>query len=112
MTWSKSARRSLAMHTQTPLLPIDCMLFDLGNVVADIVKQREDKLLGGDIESFHESLFGLAHDHLPIGPSVVRRRSHGCEVVLAFGRLNRRTRQLAIRQRDPISGHRLVHYFE
>ena len=84
MSWSKGPRCALSMNTQTSLLTINRMIFHLGDVVADIVNQRETEILGADIESFHESLFSLAHNHLSIGPSIVRRRSHRRKIVLTL----------------------------
>ena len=85
MPRSERARRAFAMDAEPALFAIDGMLFDLCDVMADIVNQREAQFFGADGERFHEGLLRLAHDDLPIGPGIVCRGGHGSQVILAFG---------------------------
>src|SRR3989338_996634 len=108
----KGARGALAVDAQPPLLAVHDVLFYLGDVVADIVDEREAQLRRTDIQGPQKALFSQAHDHLPVGPGIVRGRSHGGEVILSFGRIDRRAGQLAVRELNPVLGHRLAHDLE
>lgn len=93
------------MHAHLHLTPFDAVLLDLRNVVRHVVhlpQLRRDPRVGKD------GIKALAHEHrqhLPVGKRKVGRRLHRREIGAAFGRVERRTDQLAIGQHDVVALH-------
>src|ERR1019366_9167292 len=101
-----------AMPAAEPLLAIHTVLFEFGDVVADVVHQLEAEFSRRDRERFQESLLGEAHHYLPIAPGKVRGGGHSAETGLPFRGGERNGGERAIGQVDSVTGHRATDKFE
>src|SRR5438093_3264834 len=93
------------MDQDTLFLAIDEMRLELGNVVCDIVNDRQ-------VHSLTEyTLECSAHgmtDQLAVGPGKVRRTGHCMQIALSLRRLDGRTCELTVGHMKAVSPHRLV----
>ena len=85
------------------------MILQLGDVVADVVNQREAGFPGADLQHLLEGPPHAAGDHLPVGKGEVGGGAHRPQVALPFLRPERRAAELAVRERDPVLGGRTDH---
>ena len=84
-------RRPLAVDPDLLALAVDLMLFELGDVVADVIDQVHLQFLPRPAEDAREHFAGLLHEELAVAPGEVGGRPHRRQVMRAFGTLNRRT---------------------
>src|SRR5208283_671672 len=112
MTGSEGAGGALAMHAYESLLAIHNVLFEFGDIVADVVHQLEAQFSRRDRERLQEGLLGEVHHYLPIAPGEVRGGGHGAEIGLPFRRADWNGGELAIGQADSVTGHRATDKFE
>src|SRR6266702_7557836 len=87
MTGRKGASRSLAVDTDALQLPIDFVLFHLGDIVTDIVDHRHVLSAGLAAKDAGEVLAHSIHQKLPVGPGKVCCTGHGCKIRLPLVRL-------------------------
>src|SRR6516162_4893679 len=64
------------------------MLFEFGDVVADVVDQGEAEFSWCNRERLEKSLLRQMHHQLPIAPSKIRRCRHRTQIRLPFRRVN------------------------
>src|SRR3954463_816474 len=98
------AGRALAVHADGP----PAVLLELGDVVGDVVDlPRAVRRVGA--EHVGDRAAHAVCDRVAVGPGEVRRRRHRGEVRAALVARERRARQLAVRQDDPVTRERAVH---
>src|SRR5271166_2014279 len=106
MARAEGAGGTLAMHADKSLATIHSVLFEFGDVMADVVHKLEAQFSRRNRERFQESLLGDVHHYLPIAPGKVRGGGHGSEISLPFRRADRNRGELAIGQIDFVTSHR------
>src|SRR5271157_3111407 len=106
MAGRKSASRALPMNTKELLSAIDKMLFELRDVVTDVIYERKAQFYRADRQCLEEGSLCEMHDHLPIAPGKVRRRCHRAKIRLPFRGFDWIRGELPIRQLDLITRHR------
>ena len=100
MTRRQGAGRTLPVHTEADLLPLDRQGLDLRDVVADVVEQPHPELPRPHPECSLEGLTGPVHQHLPVRPGVIRRAGHRRKVIPAAGGVQPRAGELPVGQID------------
>ena len=90
----------LAVDAEGHLFPVHDVLFDLGDVVADVVDEPHAETAGAQPEGTLESLARPVHEHLPVGPGVIGRAGHGRKILPSFRGLDVGAGQLTVGQRD------------
>src|ERR1700693_1373051 len=96
----EGARGSLAVHEEEALDPAHLVLLGLAGVVRDVVEEAQARLS----EVAGEDLPDESADHLPVGQRAVDAGPHRGEILLSFRRPDRSAGQLAIRERDAVTG--------
>ncbi len=85
--------------------PLDLVSLDLAHIVSDIIDLVQVPVVHLAGQGLFESAPGVVRQHLAVGEGVVGRAAHGCQVVLSFGRIQRRADQLAVGQLDVVAPH-------
>ncbi len=100
------------MDAKHACFAVDLVGLHLRDVVGHIVNQAHAQLLRRQLENFHERLPRQVQQELAIGPGIVRGRTHGAQIPLAFVGVHRRADELAVGQLDAVLGRRMAQVFE
>ncbi|KAF5029782.1 hypothetical protein DSECCO2_644990 [anaerobic digester metagenome] len=98
MLGRESSGRPFAVNVDLAPLPLVGMLLHLGDVVRHVVHQVHAHVLRPASEHLLERLADPVHDHLAVGPGIVRPAGHGRVIVLPLPGVHRGAGQLAVRQ--------------
>jgi len=98
------------MDADIDLFSVDHVSLEFRDVVGHVVHNRN---LGVRIRNSEDATECASHsrgNRLSICPREVGRRGHRPQVRAAFGRFDRDTGELTVRNADPIALHRLLHH--
>ena len=104
------AGSTLAVHTHHRVFSLIMVLFHLGNIMGHIVYQRH--LVVIHCKHFRQHGPCSVRDHLPVGPCIVCRCSHGPEIGLSFRGEDRCAGKLPVREGNLIFPGRLLENFQ
>mmetsp|Transcript_95591 Transcript_95591/g.242972 ORF Transcript_95591/g.242972 Transcript_95591/m.242972 type:complete len:224 (+) Transcript_95591:555-1226(+) len=90
-------------------MPVDHVLFHLGDVVGHIVDDVHVQILGGLVEDLRKGLASQKRHRRSVHPSVISGGSHTLHVVLTLHRVDPRTCQLPVVRLDVIPTHGTLH---
>ncbi|MBA7692754.1 hypothetical protein ES703_101322 [subsurface metagenome] len=110
MTGREGSGSTLAVNTKRLLLPVDFMLFYLGDVMGDVIDKLQAGIRFTCTQYPAESLSNPVSNTLAVSPGIVGGTPHGGKIGLTFGRLYRAAGKLAVGQLDAVPGHCPDHF--
>src|SRR4030042_960493 len=96
MVWGKGSCCSFPVNTELFCLSIHHMVFNLRNIVADVIDQIQLQILGSPMKNLFKCLSHPMGDHLPLGEGKVGGTGHCLEILLSFWGRNRSTTELGV----------------
>ncbi len=103
---------TLPMHTNTDRLAVYLMLFDLCNVMSNVIDKLHTKILRRFQKHLPKDLPSPVHDYLPVSPSIICCCSHSCKIILPLLRSKRSTCQLPVGNINVVFPDRALHDFQ
>ena len=97
------------MHEQRFFFSIESVLFEFRGVMSNVVNHPHAKILCVSTEYLGKNFAYAVKNHLPICERHVQAAFHCSEIIAPFGRLKRRTRQLAVENFDAVF---VLHHFQ
>ncbi len=110
MARAERTSRAFTMDAQDRLHPVDDVVLELCDVVANIIDKREPQLAPTNPERLHEGVRRQVHHDLAVAPCEVGRRCHCAQVILSLWRGDRHGRKLAVGKDNLVLCHRRADY--